>query len=154
MRVNVGGPVMTVILGERYIDAVMAEQAGSGIVFPMYVSNRSLGGSGFAYDPATGAGQKGITNALGLNNIGLLIRTVGKVTAVGSSYIYIDDGSGLSDGTNTGGVANRGIRIIYNPSGYAVGDYLEVTGVSSCFAAPVPNVYRQVLATEVKKLAP
>ena len=41
---------------------------------------------------------------------------------IGSGYLYIDDGSNLKDGTDTGEQANIGVRVICDPSGYASGD--------------------------------
>lgn len=67
------------------------------------------------------------------NNIGLLITATGKVTQKGGDYLYIDDGTNLKDGTLTGIEENVGVRVICNPAGYDSGDYLIVTGISSCF---------------------
>src|SRR5690606_30155191 len=91
------------------------------------------------YDSSTGAGQQGITGASGLNNIGLLVTTWGTVTWIGDGYLYLDDGSGLRDGTGP-----VGIRVIYDPTGYGVGDYLNVRGISSCFSTG-NSVARQIL---------
>ena len=57
------------------------------------------------------------------------------MTQVGDGYLYVDDGSHLRDGTYTNGnsYANTGVRVAYDPSGCDVGDYLSVTGISSCF---------------------
>lgn len=62
---------------------------------PLYVSNRDLGGGALnQYTP-------GVAGGIGVNNIGLLIRTYGKVTYVDTAnqFFYIDDGCGRTDGT-------------------------------------------------------
>ncbi|MDO8588243.1 MAG: sugar-binding protein [Armatimonadota bacterium] len=103
---------------------------------PVAVSGSSLGGSDLSYNPVTGAGQEGIAGAGGLNNIGVAVRVFGIVTQRQTSdpkYFYVDDGSGLKDGTLTGGTENVGVRIVADPASWAEGGYVVVTGVSSCF---------------------
>lgn len=87
----------------------------------------------------------------GLNNIGLLIKTWGRVTDIGPDYLYIDDGSKLSDGTGS-----IGIRVICDPAGYSPGDFLAVTGISSCFRMPTEDIARRILTrspADVRKIA-
>lgn len=67
---------------------------------PIFMIHRNLGGEAFGEQPAVKGG-------VGLSNVGLLVKAVGKVTAVGSAYFYIDDGSALNDGL---GVA-AGVRV-------------------------------------------
>ncbi|MDO8585409.1 MAG: sugar-binding protein [Armatimonadota bacterium] len=103
---------------------------------PVAISGSTLGGSDLSYNPVTGAGQKGIVGASGPNNIGLLVRVFGRVTQRQTSdpkYFYVDDGSGLKDGTLTGGIENEGVRVAADPASWAEGSYVVVTGVSSCF---------------------
>ncbi|MEJ5298309.1 MAG: hypothetical protein WHZ52_09775, partial [Armatimonadota bacterium] len=69
----------------------------------------------------------------GLSNAGLLVRTWGRVTARGTGFFYVDDGSGLLDGSSTGGVPNRGIRVAGDAGAVAVGQMIRVTGISSVF---------------------
>ncbi len=62
---------------------------------PLALPNRSVGGGALnQYTPGVEGGQ-------GLNNIGLLIKTWGKVTYrdPGGAFFYIDDGSKLFDGS-------------------------------------------------------
>jgi len=69
------------------------------------------------------------------NNIGLLVTVWGEVTqrdTTACSIFYIDDGSIIRDGTQTGGVDNVGIRVKASPTGHNTGDYVAVTGIS-CF---------------------
>ncbi len=72
-----------------------------------------------------------LVDAPGLNNIGLLVCTTGRVTYVGATYFYIDDGSGVSDSTDHAAVR------VFAPglSLPALDDYVRVTGISSCFKA-------------------
>lgn len=59
-------------------------------VDPIYVGNKSLGGGDLNLY------TKGVAGGLGVNNIGLLIKTFGRVTYVNttSQFFYIDDGWG------------------------------------------------------------
>jgi len=82
----------------------------------------------------------GVVGGTGPNNIGLLALAWGKVTQKekGGQWFYIDDGSALSDGTQTEvstGVFEDsvGVRIKANGSGYATGRYVVVTGAISTF---------------------
>jgi hypothetical protein len=55
--------------------------------------NRTLGGADLNYNATTGAGQQGITDGVGLNNIGLLLKTTGCVCSHSTSSFEITDGS-------------------------------------------------------------
>ena len=127
-KVDVTGVLRTNPAGERYMEASGVTPAGSGSVTPLGVANRLLGGADWHYDPATGAGQCGVWGEKTMNNIGLLVRIWGKVTLAGRGWFYIDDGSGVSDGS--------GIRGVYvdaeGRSVPSVGAYTCVTGISSC----------------------
>ncbi len=62
---------------------------------------RTLGGAGF------NASTPGISSGTGLYNVGMLVRVAGVVTFADTGdpqnkYFYIDDGSGLSDGSHAG----------------------------------------------------
>ena len=116
---------------------------------PIYVSANALGGANWCYNSGTGAGQQGVAGGVGLNNIGLLIRTYGKVTYVDSStdhkWFYIDYGTGRWDGTQRPDQTQvLGIRVSYGglASGVpaitppAVGDKVVVTGIISTCLVP------------------
>ena len=124
-RVDVAGSLQTNSDGERYIDASLVVETDSGSIAPLAMNNLAVGGGDWFYDPVTGAGQKGISGATGLNNIGLLITTWGKVLqgAPGDTDpMQIDDGSGLH------------VEVVL-PSGVTspgYGAYVAVTGASSC----------------------
>ena len=67
----------------------------------------------------------------GLNNTGLLAKTSGKVTGFATNAFFLDDGSGYDDGNS----ATPGIKVSL-PTGVgapALGDYVSVTGISSCY---------------------
>ena len=141
--------------GERFIeidiDGIASVQTTTRTVEPCALINRAIGGGDWNYDPGTGASQKGVAGASGLNNIGLLVTTWGKVTQIGSGYLYIDDGSNLKDGTLTGAEENIGVRVICDPSGYISDDYLIVTGISSCFGTP-SGLARRILTRQSEDL--
>jgi hypothetical protein len=67
-------------------------------------------------------------------------------------YFYIDDGSGLKDGTATGRVENVGVRVAADPATRAEGHYVVVTGVSSCFGSG--GLTRQILPVYIHRLGP
>ncbi|MHB9035085.1 MAG: TIGR03790 family protein [Armatimonadota bacterium] len=131
---------------ERYIQA--SQIWDMGICTPpatLGMTNKLLGG-------AAPTGTPGITGGVGLYNLGLLVTTWGKVTYVGSDFVYIDDGSGLQDGNTIlgpvvvpldGGAFRDGNgNLIHQPvTGVKVyldsllkpgiDDYVSVTGISS-----------------------
>lgn len=103
----------------NYVDCLMT------MLRPVFMPNRSIGGGDFS------RATKGVTNGFGLRNIGLLIKTSGKVTYVGSEsedFYYIDDGSGLSDGSGHAGIKINCINLC-KPQ---IGMNMLVTGISSC----------------------
>lgn len=123
--VNVSGSMNTVN-GEREVGAAVVEVTGSTAPpAPLGLSNVRIGGE------AAGPFTPGVQGGWGLNNIGLLVRTWGKVKAVvGSFYLYIDDGSNLKDG-----YGYTGVRVdVSGLSGWTpppTGKTVMVTGLSS-----------------------
>ncbi|MCL5103705.1 MAG: TIGR03790 family protein [Armatimonadetes bacterium] len=92
---------------------------------PVMMPNKAVGGADFTSE------TEGVTGGRGLRNIGLLIRTWGKVTYTGTDsedYFYIDDGSNLSDGCGHKGL-RVGSRKLPKPPLYSK---VVVTGLSSC----------------------
>lgn len=123
--VSVEGTLATNADGERYIAATTITQTGTGELTPLGMNNKWLGGGDFAYDPGPPVvGQRGIVGAAGLNNIGLLVRTWGKVTeldmASPAQWFLISDGSNVQT------------KVAYPPFAYAVDDYVTISGISSC----------------------
>lgn len=131
--------------GERYVEATDMYKDGTGSTRPIGMPNRSLGGNDWKYDPTTGAGQLGVYGGSGPNNVGLLVTVWGKITQVGSGYLYIDDGAALQDGTKTGVNKNTGVRVVCDPGALAAGEYVTVTGVGLIFRTPEGRNARMVL---------
>ncbi len=143
-RANVSGAIQTDASGERYIAAVGVAENGTGTVEPLGLPGKAVGGADFLLDSLTGAGQQGVLACFsapsgereaatvpGLNNIGLLVRTWGRVTWANGDSFCLDDGSGFDDGDP----AAPGVKVLL-PHGVALpspGDRLRVTGVSSCY---------------------
>jgi len=105
--------------------------AAAAVPDPLVMQNKTVGGGAFnVYTP-------GVTDGVGLHNIGLLIQTSGKVVAGATNttdkYFYINDGSALDD---TSGFV--GLRVSY--ANLATGKsitppadntYVVITGISS-----------------------
>ncbi len=87
---------------------------------PIMFKNSELGGS---TDPL----RSGPSDGKGLNNVGLLVKTFGKITNVGATYIDIDDGSAVP------GVAGQvGVRVtVSSPHSFAKNSYVFATGIST-----------------------
>jgi hypothetical protein len=116
--VTVEGTILTAGTGERYIEATAVPPGtGSGGVAPLGMNSKTLGGGG-------------------LNNIGLLVRTCGRVSLGSGSRFTLSDG---------------GVDVTVElPSGIALpGDasYIGVTGVSSCEKDASSNLLRLLRAT-------
>ena len=80
--VDVGGKILTNSNGERFLQqACVLDTHATRAVYPLGMNNKWLGGEDWHYDNVTGAGQQGIEDASGLNNIGLLVRAWGKVVS-------------------------------------------------------------------------
>jgi subtilisin family serine protease len=76
--------------GERAVLSPTVTPAVTGTMpGPLSMVNRSVGGG------LLGDYVPGVTDGVGLNNIGLLVKVWGRVTYVGGDHFYIDDGTGL-----------------------------------------------------------
>lgn len=130
---------------ERYLDGTgdgVISTTGPGGPYPVMMASSAIGGTSLnSYTPGT-------AGSFGPNNIGLLITVIGKITQRDPSgqYFYLDDGSGLKDGTQTSGADNIGMRIKGDPSPYSKGSFVAITGISSCFSDG-GLLKRQVLAS-------
>jgi hypothetical protein len=124
---KITGTILTNTDGERYIEATAANEYGTGVIQPLGMSNKALGGSDWNYDPTTGAGQRGVEDGVGLNNIGLLVKTTGVVTVAGDDFFYIDDGTHARDAS-----AFNGIRVRCQGLEKPVADQqVSITGIST-----------------------
>lgn len=110
-------------------------------VRPVIMTNASVGGSSTVeYNEQAGTGQRGVTGGVGVNNIGLLVRTTGRVTWSDAGWFYVDDGSGLSDFS-----PYTGLRVMCGGiAPPARGDYVAVTGTSSILNDGA-NAYRCIV---------
>ena len=134
MRADVVGTMQTDGDSERYIAASSAVRNGSGTIKPLMLTNRALGGMTFSVGSVIG--QTGVMAGVGLNNVGLLVTTTGRVTYVDptGAFIYLNDGSGLNDGNTlgSGGTAVLGVRaLVTGDLLWVSGAYTTVTGVST-----------------------
>ncbi len=123
--VNVSG-ILNTVNGEREMSTATVETIGPHAPLePLGLANLRLGGE------AAGAFTPGVQAGIGLNNIGLLIRTWGKVKAiVGAFYLYIDDGSALKDGYGYPGLrVDISDLTAWTPP--APGKSVSVTGIST-----------------------
>lgn len=137
---NLNGVLKTVD-GERRLNPVQLVNALAGPVLkPVFVSNQALGGQ------PLGLHAPGVTGGVGTNNIGLLVKLWGTVTAIGTGYYYIDDGAGLLDGSQTAGVPNVGVRVVGSPGAATVGRFVTVQGLSSTFKNSGGEIHRCLIA--------
>ena len=121
MRADVTGTMKTNTNRERAILASIAAHNGDGTVAPVGMNNPALGGANWNVS-GTG-GQKGTSSSIGLNNIGLLIKTWGKYHWIDDTTFEINDGAGLN------------IKCTV-PSGTFLSSswqYVAVTGISSLY---------------------
>jgi formylglycine-generating enzyme required for sulfatase activity len=125
MRADVVGTMKTNTNRERYILASSAAQTAppnaNGAAAPVGMNNSALGGGDWQV-VGTG-GQRGATGSLGLNNIGLLVRTWGQYEQVDATTFTLDDGAGLF------------VRCTVPPGTflYSGWQYASVTGISSMY---------------------
>ena len=113
--------------------------SGGTAAKPLLMTSGAIGGSKF--NDAT----PGITNGVGLYNIGLLVRITGAVGDIAPDGFYLDDGSGLKDDAGISGIK------IWTGSSSAPGTWAMVTGVVSCRESG-GKVYPVILAKEVTAL--
>lgn len=114
---------MESVEGERVIDIGdnPIEYYGSGIINPLLLNNKYLGDGNWKRNPGSTAGQAGVIDGTGLNNIGLLVTICGKYTWTDSHTFTINDGSGT-------------VRCImeFEMIPAPTWDVISVTGISSC----------------------
>jgi len=119
--VTISSGELTTVDGERAINYPYTQLDSSGEApKPLALNNKALGGGDF------NSFTKGPVGGVGLNNVGLLVRAWGKVTATGSGYFYIDDGSNPNDGSGATGARVEG-SIDYMPD---IDDYVAVNVIS------------------------
>ncbi len=130
--VNVVGTWGTTDAGERqFTGPVVVIVAAHDPLAPLGMPNLWVGGADFGTPPL---GQYGVTEGFGLNTVGLLISTWGRVIDAGSGYAVIDDGSGKPVRVDTTTLADA-------PE---MDEYVTVIGISSLYK-PDANRLRLVL---------
>ncbi|MCE5199022.1 MAG: hypothetical protein ABFD54_05070 [Armatimonadota bacterium] len=126
--------------GERIINAnyVGVTLTGGAAPTPVFAANKATGGGDFGRQAAVAddATTTPPNPSSGLSSIGMLMKLSGNVTAASNTgsyagWFYIDDGSGLKDGSgNTGIMCRPPAKADGNPASLpSVGDYVAVTGV-------------------------
>lgn len=121
---------MDTIDGERVVQVTGIETGEDSSVTPVGMPNKSIGGGDFFYHAASPiTGQKGTLGGTGLNNIGSLVRTWGRVKSVNSmdKIFVINDGSGHPVECIAPPVTPPAT---YTLPGQDI--YVKVTGISSC----------------------
>ena len=147
--VDVAGVMQTDSTGERFILASSVTLAGSGSVAPLGLANAVLGGGGtwgwvFVTD-STGSSQLQWRPSAGLSTFGLLVTTWGRVTAVGPTWFYVDDGCAVNDGSGNSGIYVNAEGLPCPP----VGALVRVTGISSCQRGYLGDTVNSLLATSI-----
>ena len=134
-RVSITGIMKTNADGERYIEASSVEVTGTGSVAPVHINARALGGADLFYNPSTGGGQCGVVDGLGLNNIGLLVTTWGKIAYLNGGYMLDKTARILPEGMSLSG---KDI-------------YIRITGISSCYRE-ADGLHPTILPTAITPL--
>lgn len=135
--VDLAGALGIAATGERQIVASTVQSASGGAVpRPLCLRLSALGGANLNFLTfGTGNG--------GPNNVGLLVRTFGKVTQIGSGYLKVDDGCGRQINVYTSAAASKG-------------DYIGATGVvvlKGSGSGRYPVIVTRI-ASDVTKFAP
>lgn len=136
--------------GERALEADTVIETSGDPASTIMLRNDAIGGGPLLYNELAGEGQKAVSayrwvqpteHALvemtGINTVGRLITTCGRVTWSDLNCFYIDDGTGYDDSAETGPTAPVGLKIAV-PLGVttpAVGTYAIITGVASTEAS-------------------
>ncbi|MDO8684183.1 MAG: VCBS repeat-containing protein [Armatimonadota bacterium] len=145
-KVAVTGDLQTNSDEEHYIAATSVIPNGTGTIEPLFFQIGNLGGLDFFYDSLSHAGQKGakayrktgeLQDINSLNNIGLLVKVVGKVVWQDTTSFYLDDGSNAADFEDINIPENRppGVKVLM-PLGVippSLNSHVAVTAISSCY---------------------
>ncbi len=126
-RVNVAGSMGTRIVSgcvsERQTTATSVTKTSSGApLAPIAMSCGAVGGA--AIPPLI----PGVRDSAGANNMGLLVKVVGKVTKILSTYIFVDDGSRVANVSGSGPEVGVMVKLPAAPV-FPVGSMVSVTGI-------------------------
>jgi hypothetical protein len=145
--VNVTGSLTLTPEGELAVQPSSVAAAGAPVtVTPLTMGTRALGGG-------QGAGlQQGTQGGYGPNNVGLHARVFGRVTARGSGWLVVDDGSGRDSGQGAPGVRAAG----WTDPSVQPGDFVEVEGSISVHSigGQLYPLLRVASPADVRRLAP
>ena len=144
MRADVAGSIQLNDDGETYIDASTAAQSAApndtGVVSPLVLNNRILGGTGTrAYQTilSNDVWSRTLADVPGIGNVGLLVTVLGKVAWTSADCFYLNDGSNCDDFSIPNPVSDQppGVKVLMPAGGTLpqVGSYVSVTGISSCY---------------------
>lgn len=149
-RVDVAGTLLTNSDGEHYIAASTSTKIGTGSITPLALTNKWVGGGAFGYQNGvesleyTADSSFTCSPAVGLNNIGLLVRTSGRVIKENttSDSFCIDDGG-------------KSVIKCIAPDDVSVDtdwDYISVSGICSCEKINIDgnDVFRAVIRLRVQ----
>jgi len=127
--VTVTGMLQT-LNGERSIvGASLKKTSHQAPLAPIGLPTAAVGGGRIAL-------KQGVTGGTGANNISLLVTAWGRVTAVGWTYFYLDDGAHRLDGSGL-----TGLKIITDKLARPMaGSLVRVTGISSVEQPPRSDV--------------
>ncbi|MCX6345317.1 MAG: formylglycine-generating enzyme family protein [Armatimonadetes bacterium] len=142
MRADVTGTMKTNSNRERAILAAIAAHNGDGTVAPVGTNNLALGGGN--WNVVGTGGQKGTSSSIGLNNIGLLVKTWGKYQLIDSTNFTVDDGSGLY------------IKCTV-PAGtflYSEWQYIAVTGICSIYKPNSTTYWPTIMVRDIQVVSP
>ena len=104
----------------RQIEPESTEVESSGnLVKAVCMANWAVGGG------RRNVYTRGVDGGVGVNDVCMLVTTCGRVTATGSDYLYLDDGSRPSDGSGLMGVRVSASELTIPPAG----QYVCVTGL-------------------------
>lgn len=133
---------MATFNGERVIEPTAVSESGlAETLLPWYLSYSSIGGGKCGLqeavqdyrkvkDPESGEFVRKLISYGGANNIGLLIKTTGKVTHCSDGCFYLDGTANFDDGDES----VKGIQVSwpYTEVMPVEGSFVEITAISSC----------------------
>jgi len=163
-RISVTGTIDTNTLGERYLKntKIRVISTGNPIPKPLGLTTKAVGGGDWFYTPGSSGktltGQRGVVGGTGLNNVAMLVRVFGKVTAVNPTekWFYVDDGCGLQDGSGNIGLKVKCYDLAAGNSIPlpAQNAYVKVTGIVSIGTGYVPVLRPRKPADVVTLISP
>ena len=120
--VSILGAMHTDPNGERTLAATTVASSGQATLEPFAVAPHALYSGDFFYNPDTGAGQRGMRDGYGLNAVGSLLRTLGRVQSLTSDGFLMADAYG------------RSIKVLLPSGGTppAVASFVGLTGIVTC----------------------